>query len=203
VKLVLAPDTIIPSNQEIELIEARPVIARRLDRLDLNGPYNLVIRDGYLEVTLPPGQNIPYIASVITSIGEIAFIGSKGSPSVGETVDLGIGSGDHQSYPILFTSREVQEIAPPDPTSGQIFYRLTLEPAAAERLADFQMTNPSAYICMVLDEQVINCSTMYHQTNQNLEILPELSAGDAVNMTDLEVFLYSGPLSTRLKVLAN
>jgi hypothetical protein len=56
---------------------------------------------------------------------------------------------------------------------------------------------------MVLDEQVINCSTMYHQTNQNLEILPELSAGDAVNMTDLEVFLYSGPLSTRLKVLAN
>jgi preprotein translocase subunit SecD len=203
VKLILAPDTIIPGNQEVELIAARPVIARRLDKLELNGPYNLVIRNGYLEVTLPQGQNIPYIASVLTSVGEITFIGSKEWPLPGEVVNPEAQLGDRSRGAILFTSREVTEITPPDSTSGQIFYRLTLEPAAAERLADFQAVNQGAYICMVLDEQVINCSTMYHQANQELEILPEFSSGDPINMTDLEVFLYSGPLSTRLKVLAD
>lgn len=203
-KLVLAPDTIIPSNIDVELIEARPVIARRLDRLDLNGPYNLTIQNGQLEVTLPQGQNMPYIASVITSIGEIAFInGGQESPPLGETIKVGVRTGDQPGYPILFTSREVQEIAPPDSATGQIFYRLALGPAAAARLADFVAANPGAYICMVLDEQVINCSTMYHQSGQNLEILPELSSGGALNMADLSVFLYSGPLSTRLKVLAD
>ena len=84
-KLILSPDTIIPGNQEIELIEARPIIARRLDKLGLDGPYRLVIRNDQLEVTLPQGQNIPYIASVITSVGEIVFInGGKESPPWGK-----------------------------------------------------------------------------------------------------------------------
>jgi hypothetical protein len=56
---------------------------------------------------------------------------------------------------------------------------------------------------MVLDAQVINCSAMYHQTDNTLEILPELSSNSAISMTDLALFLYSGPLSTRLKVLAD
>lgn len=203
-KLVLAPDTVFPSNQEVELIAARPVIARRLDKLDMGGSYNVVIRDGQIEVTLPQGINIPYIASVITSIGEIAFINAgKESPPVGEKVNLGIRSGDQPSYPILFTSREVEEVAPPDSASGQIFYRLTLEPAAAARVDSFAAENPGAYICMVLDEQVISCSAMYHQAGQNLEILPELSNGQAMNMDDLAIFLHSGPLSTRLRVVAD
>jgi hypothetical protein len=54
---------------------------------------------------------------------------------------------------------------------------------------------------MVMDEQVLNCSTMYHQNGSTLEILPELTSSTALNMTDLTVFLYSGPLSTRLKVV--
>ncbi|MBI1881865.1 MAG: hypothetical protein HYR94_27135 [Chloroflexi bacterium] len=203
-KLVLAPDAIIPNNQEIELIEARPIIARRLDKLGIDGPYNLVIRHGQLEVTLPQDQNLPYIASVITSIGEIVFInGGKESPPVGEQVNLGLRSTNQQTYPILFTSREVKGIAPPDPAAGEIFYRLTLEPAAADRFASFVAANPDSYVCMVLDGQVINCSGMYHQTNDTIEILPELSSGSAINMTDLAIFLYSGPLSTRLKVLAD
>lgn len=203
-KLILAADTIIPTNQEVELIAARPVIAKRLDKLEIGGPYNVVIRNGQIEVTLPQGQNVPYIASVITSIGEIVFINAgKESPPVGEKVYLGVSSSEQPGYPILFTSRQVKEIAPPDSTSGQIFYRLTLEPAAAERLDDFVAANPGAYICMVLDEQVISCSAMYHQTGQDLEILPELSSSEAMNMNDLAVFLYSGPLSTRLKVMAD
>jgi preprotein translocase subunit SecD len=203
-KLILSSDTIIPGNQEIELIEARPIIARRLDRLGLDGPYHLVIRNSQLEVTLPQGQNIPYIASVITSVGEIIFInGGQVSPPVGETVNLGVRSDNRDAYQILFTSREVKEIAPPDTATGQIFYRLTLEPAAADRCASFMAANPESFICMVMDGQVINCSTMYHQTGQNLEILPELSSGSAISMTDLAVFLYSGPLSTRLKVVAD
>lgn len=203
-KLILAPDTVFPSDQEVELIAARPVIAKRLDKLEVGGSYNVVIRNGQIEVTLPQGQNIPYIASVITSIGEIAFINAgKASPPVGEKVNLGIGSGDQPGYSILFTSREVKEIAPPDSASGQIFYRLTLEPAAAGRMDDFVAKNSGAYICMVLDEQVISCSAMYHQTGQNLEILPELSNRQAMNMDDLAIFLYSGPLSTRLKVVAD
>ena len=114
VKVILAPDTIIPGNQEVELIAARPVIARRLDKLELNGPYNLVIRNGYLEVTLPPGQNIPYIASVLTSVGEITFIGSKKSPLPGEVVNPEAQLGDRSRGAILFTSREVTEITPPE-----------------------------------------------------------------------------------------
>lgn len=203
-KLVLAPDTIIPNNQEIELIAARPIIAQRLDRLELNGPYNLVIRHGLLEVTLPRGQNLPYIASVITSVGEIVFInGGTASPPVGEQVKLGVRSDDQQTYPILFTSREVTNIAPPDTGAGQIFYQLTLEPAAAERFAGFVRANPGSFICMVLDQQVINCSAMYHQSGSHIEILPELSSASVISMSDLAVFLYSGPLSTRLKVLAD
>lgn len=203
-KLILSPDSIIPGNQEFELIEARPIIARRLDKLDLEGPYRLVIRNEQLEVTLPQGENIPYIASVITSIGEIVFIsGGQVSPPVGEMVNLGVPSANHDTYPILFTSREVIEIVPPDAATGQIFYRLTLEPAAAGRLADFVASNSEAYICMVMDEQVINCSTLYHQNGANLEILPELSSGSAISMTDLALFLHSGPLSTRLKVLVD
>ncbi len=197
-RLVLVPDTVIPADLDVELIEARPVIAQRLDKLALNGPYRLVIHHGQLEVTLPRGGNIPYIASVITSIGEITFIdGGVDTPPVGQTVNPTLAPQ------ILFTSREVTGITPPDTANGQIFYQLNLEPAAAARVSNFVAGQPQAYLCMVLDDHVINCSTMYHLTGENLEILPELSSGDAPNMSALTVFLHSGPLVTRLKVLAN
>lgn len=201
-RLILVPETIIPNNQEVKLIEARPVIARRLDRLGLNGPYNLAIRYGQLEVTLPKNQNISYIASVITSLGEITFIdGGSESPPLGNSIET--AWADSRRPQILFTSREVTDIALPDSASGQIFYRLTLQSPAAARLAAFTATHPHSFLCMALDNQVINCSTMYHLTDNKLEILPELSSSTAANMSDLSVFLYSGPLATRLKVLAD
>jgi hypothetical protein len=204
-KLILIPDSSIPANQEIELIAARPVIARRLDKLALGGPYNIVIRHGQLEITLPRDKNTPYIASIITGMGEIVFIdGGTTSPPVGEQVNLGVRSGQNsKTYQILFTSREVSGLAPPDPASGQIFYRLTLVPAAAERFLQFTQTRPESYVCMVMDEQVINCSLMYHQAGDTIEILPELSSSSGLNMNDLAIFLHSGPLSTRMKVVAD
>lgn len=204
-KLVLESDMAVAADQEIQLIAARPVIARRLDRLELQGPYRIVIREGQLEITLPKGQNIPYITAMLTSMGEITFIdGGTGSPPVGESVQLGIRSNlAEHVYHILFTSREVQEIVPPDAAKGELFYRLKLQPAAADRFADFDQNGSNAYVCMVLDGQVINCSLMYHQSGDTIEILPELSSEAGVNMDDLAVFLYSGPLSTRLKVVAD
>lgn len=198
-KLVLVPDAVIPANQEVELIAARPVIARRLDKLDLAGPYNLAIRNGQLVVTLPRDKNTPYVAAVITSVGEIVFVdGGTQNPPLDQKIQ--VGSRSHQ---ILFTSREVTGIVPPDSTDGQIFYRLTLTPAAADRLKNFVENHARSFICMVLDEQVLNCSTMYHQNGPTLEILPELTGSTALNMTDLTVFLYSGPLSTRLRVVSD
>ncbi len=204
-KLILVPDTIIPGNQEVELIAARPVIARRLDKLELDGPYSVVIRNGQLEVTLPKDKNTPYIAAVITSVGEIVFIdGGTDSPPVGEKVNVGVrAKPDDKAHQILFTSREVTEIVPPDAATGQIFYQFTLEPTAADRLANFGAAHANSYICMVMDEQILNCSSMYHQSGHTLEILPELSSGTTVSMTDLVVFLYSGPLSTRLKIVSD
>ncbi len=198
-KLILVPDAVIPANQEVELIAARPVIARRLDKLDLDGPYNLAIRNGQLVVTLPKDKNTPYVAAVITSVGEIVFVdGGTQDPPLDQKIQ--VGSRSHQ---ILFTSREVTEIVLPDSTDGQIFYRLTLTPAAAGRLENFVENHAQSFICMVLDEQVLNCSTMYHQNGSTLEILPEFSSNTAISMTDLAVFLYSGPLSTRLKVVSD
>lgn len=204
-KLILEPDVVIPENQEVQLIAARPVIARRLDQLELQGPYRLVIHAGQLEVTLPKDKNIPYIAAMITSVGEISFIdGGTTSPPVGETVQMGIRSDlNNQVYRILFTSREVQEIVPPDEANGELFYQLKLQAAAADRFADFNQAGSNSYVCMVLDEQVINCSLMYHQQGDTLEILPELSSDAGVSMDDLAVFLYSGPLSTRLRIIAD
>lgn len=204
-KLILEPDMVITADQQVQLIAARPVIARRLDRLQLQGPYRVVIRDGQLEVTLPKGKNTPYLTAMITSSGEITFIdGGTGSPPVGETVQLGIRTNSaDQMYHILFTSREVQEIVPPDSGEGEVFYQLKLQPATADRFADFTRNSPNSYVCMVLDERVINCSLMYHQNGDTLEILPELSSDAGINMDDLAVFLYSGPLSTRLKVVAD
>lgn len=203
--LTLVPDGAITRSPEAELLAVRPIVAQRLDQLNLDGFYNVAVRHGQLELTLPKDANIPYIASVITSLGEIVFIdGGTESPPLDQQVQIELPAGlEHNAYPILFTSREVQQITPPDPTTGQIFYDLVLKPAAADRLANFVADQPGAYICMVMDGQVINCSTMYHQEDQTLEILPELSSGTAVSMTDLAVFLHSGPLPTRLKVITN
>jgi preprotein translocase subunit SecD len=147
-----------------------------------------------LVVRLPHGQNIPYIAVVISSVGEIKFIdGGQNSPPVGQA------DAPSQIYQTLFTGQEIESAEPPDSTAGQIFYRLTLQPAASERLATFIQTQPQRYICMVVDGQVLNCSVMYHQAGNTIEILPGLSSGTFLSLADLAIFLESGPLPEPLQ----
>jgi hypothetical protein len=53
---------------------------------------------------------------------------------------------------------------------------------------------------MVIDQQVINCSSMYHLTDNTLDILPSLGSGNAISLNDLAVFVESGPLPMPLIV---
>ena len=77
--------------------------------------------------------------------------------------------------------QEIEAAKLPDSTTGEIFYQLTLEPAAAERLTTFVETEPGGYICMVMDSYVLNCSVMYHQAGNSIEILPGLSSGTGIS----------------------
>jgi preprotein translocase subunit SecD len=102
-------------------------------------------------------------------------------------------------YRTLFVGQEIEAAKLPDSTTGQIFYQLTLQPAAAKRLTTFVETEPDGYICMVMDGQVLNCSVMYHQSGNTIEILPGLSSGTGISLADLAIFLKSGPLPMPLE----
>jgi hypothetical protein len=49
-----------------------------------------------------------------------------------------------------------------------------------------------------MDGQVLNCSVMYHQAGNSIEILPGLSSGTGISLVDLAIFLESGPLPVPL-----
>jgi preprotein translocase subunit SecD len=204
-KVILKPDTTSSPDAAIlegDLLDARQVVARRLDQLNLSGPYYLVNQSGQLAVTLPESEKMPYIINIITHVGEIEFIdGGIESPPLGQQIKTGFQANPGQNiYPVLFTGQEVEEVVPPDSATGQIFYRLNLNPAAAHRFADFVETQPDHYVCMVIDKQVINCSIMYHWNHKRLDILPNLSSGAVISLADLAVFLDSGPLPVPLQV---
>ena len=193
VDVVLKPQTSAGTNQ-IDLATTQQTVERRLHNLYLAGTYTIVPQNNQLIVKLPHDQNIPYVALVISSVGEIEFIdGGKDSPPVGQT------AASPQTYQTLFTGQEIESAEPPDSAAGQIFYRLTLQPAASERLATFIQTQPQRYICMVVDGQVLNCSVMYHQAGNTMEILPGLSSGTFLSLADLAIFLESGPLPEPLQ----
>jgi preprotein translocase subunit SecD len=206
VELILIPDPIISSTtatEEIKLLQAQQVVARRLGKLRLAGSYNVVIQDDQLVARLPDSENMPYIASVVSSVGEIEFInGGDISPPVGRRVKTAAQANPERNiYQTLFTGQEVETAMLPDPAAGQIFYQLTLKPATVERLSSFVKTQAGYYVCMVMDEQVINCSMMHHWSGNTVEILPSLSSGVAISLADLAVFLDSGPLPMPLKVV--
>lgn len=181
---------------QIDLATVQQTVERRLNNLYLAGTYTVLNRDDQLVVQLPHDQNIPYVASVIASVGEIEFIdGGKETPPLGQTVpSVSATDAPPQIYQTLFTGREIEAAEPPNSATGQIFYRLTLRPAASDRLATFIQTEPQRYICMVVDRQVLNCSVMYHQTGNTIEILPGLSSGASLSLADLAIFVESGPL---------
>jgi hypothetical protein len=53
---------------------------------------------------------------------------------------------------------------------------------------------------MVMDGEVLNCSVMYHWTDNTIEILPGLSSGTTFSLNDLSIFLSSGPLPVAVRV---
>ena len=189
------------TDQEINLAAAERVVARRLDELDLSGSYRLVSQAGQLAVTLPNSQQTPYILNLITHVGRIEFIDGGQNPPLGRPAQTGAPANPAQGvYAVLFTGQEVEEVVPPDSSPGQIFYRLRLNPTAAQRLAQFVEMGSSRYICMVMDGQVINCSSMYHVDGNTLDILPNLASGAPVSLAELAIFLESGPLPVSLAV---
>ncbi|MBN1994589.1 MAG: hypothetical protein JW953_17960 [Anaerolineae bacterium] len=204
-QVILKPDLVVLPGQavlEADLRDARQVVARRLEQLDLPEPYYLVSQPGQLAVTLPETEKIPYVINILTHVGEIEFIdGGLERPPLGRQVATGLQSKPEQNiYRVLFAGQEIDEVAPPDSTTGQIFYRLVLDPTASRRVAQFVEAQPEHYICMVVDKQVINCSAMYHWSDHTLDILPNLGSGSLVSLADLAVFLDSGPLPVPLKV---
>jgi preprotein translocase subunit SecD len=204
-RVILRPNTTTSPDAatlESNLLDARQVVARRLDQLNLSGPYYLVNQPGQLAVALPESERTPYVINIITHVGEIEFIdGGTELPPLGRQIKTSLHANPNQNiYQILFTGQEVEEVIPPTSTTGQIFYCLTLNPAAAHRFADFVETQSDHYVCMVMDKQVINCSVMYHWNSNTLDILPNLSSGTMISLTDLAVFLDSGPLPVPLKV---
>lgn len=193
-QLVLRPE------QPVNLADAGQVIARRLDQLNIPQSYQLVTHDSYIKVTLPDTERTPYIIDLITRVGEIEFIdGGAVSPPLGQTMETG-SSAVEGVYPVLFAAQEVDDVVPPDTATGQIFYRLVLNSTGAERVTNFVENQPDHYVCMVVDQQVINCSSMYHWADQTLDILPSLGSGAVVSLSDLAVFIESGPLPASFNI---
>ena len=200
-ELILRPqaaDTSIAAQTDLATIQE--AVSQRLGHLYLAGTYSVIAQDDRLVVNLSHSENLPYVASVVSSIGEIEFIdGGADSPPIGQMIHTAPQADPNQNvYRILFTGREIESAKLPDSATGQIFYQLTLQPAAAERLTAFVETEPGGYICMVMDGQVLNCSVMYQQSGQTIEILPGLSSGTGISLADLAVFLESGPLPVPL-----
>lgn len=202
--LVLAPVAPAPdAATNARLLEAKRVIDYRLQKLGVPGVGLVNLQEGKLEVTLPEGSNTPYVINVITSIGKIEFIdGGESDPPIGQRIQTGPHARPNRDiYRSLFSGLDVESVLPPDSATGQIFYSLDLKPAAAQRFGSFVTETPHNYVCMVLDERVINCSRMYHFTGEGLEILPDLGSGTQVSLADLAMFLEGGPLPLALDML--
>ncbi len=207
-KIVLRPGTITSSQMPYHLVveDAGRVVSKRLEQLNLRGYYQVTIEDNQLEVTVPPTENINQLISIISQKGQVEFInGGTQMPPVGQKVATETSPAvvDGGLYPVLFVGAEINTVIPPDADSGEIFYQIELKPQAAERFSRFVENHTGAYICLVIDQQVINCSTMYHWANNTLDILPNLSSGTGLSLSDLAIFLNSGPLPVSLHVVIN
>ncbi len=198
-QVILQPVNV--TGQTVDVAATRLVIDRRLQQLNLSGPYRLADQAGQLAITLPATDQTPYVLDLITQVGQVEFIDGGQTPPLGRQAQTGPQTDlDRDVYGVLFTGQEISDMAPPDAVSGQIFYRLSLSSAAAQRLTRFAEVGTGHYICMVLDKQIINCSGMYHLDGNMLDILPNLASGATVSLNDLTVFLESGPLPAPLKI---
>jgi hypothetical protein len=191
-RIILVPG--LTGANTTELLETRDVVAQRLDQLNMTGNYQLVAQNGHLNLTLPATEKTSYIIDLISHVGQIEFIdGGATSPPLGRWVQK-------DEYDVLFTVQDVEMVTPPNTQTGQIFYRLSLTPSGSQRMAEFVTNQNDHYVCTVIDQQVINCSSMYHLTGTTLDILPSLSSGNMISLNDLAIFIKSGPLPVPLIV---
>ncbi len=196
--------TLKPRQEEAtatDLAETAKIIEIRLEKLELQGSYQVNTSNGEIQITLSESQDMPYIATIVTSLGHIEFVdGGAELPPLGETIQTGSTTDLEQGfYQHLFTSSQINTFLPP--VSGDIFYQLMLNHTASTNMSKFVATKPDNYICMVLDKQVLNCSSMYYWSPDTLEILPNLSSNSTITLNDLAVFIHSGPLPMALEIV--
>lgn len=199
-KIVLTPNN--GTTSQKYLLEAQRVIVERLDQLQPTEQHRVMSEQGYLEMQLQDYDNLPYIIDIITRKGEVEFIDGGSQPPIGKYVETErerpLPSG---TYYTLFSGQEIAAVESPE--DGQIFYRIKPKSEATQRLLEFVDAHSGEFICLVIDEQVINCSKMYFWSGDTLEILPSLSSGTGLSLSDLGVFLNSGPLPMSLEVVTN
>lgn len=198
--LVLQPE---PQNSRgtvhpADIQQAKRVLSSRLQGVLSGRPFQLTVEGDRFLVALPPSENMGYITSVLTSRGEVEFISGGELPPVGVSISPEMAA----QYPVLFTGQDILQAQPPNSAGGQIFFRLGLAPDTARRLAEFTATQTGRYLCMALDGQVLTCSRMYQMDGDTLEILPELSSGAILSLTDVGIFIDSGPLPWPLTATA-
>jgi preprotein translocase subunit SecD len=197
-----APE-ILPKEYTLQVQGAHQVLSKRLEEMYPHQNYQITIHNNRLEVVLPTNENTPYTIHVITQVGEIEFVdGGNKLPRAGQLVEKEDGIPEN-TYQTLFTGREITTIVPPNSDTGEIFYQFQLQPTAAQRVADFIRSSNKAYACLVIDKQIVNCSTMYHLSGNTLDILPNLGGETGMNLADLAIFLKSGPLPASLEVITN
>ena len=197
-KIVLIPNNGTSSQQY--LLEAQQVVAKRLDQLQPTGKHQVLPGQGYLEIQLQNYENLPYIIDILTRKGEVEFIDGGSQPPIGKYVrTVREQPLPSDTYYTLFSGQEIAAVELPK--DGQVFYRIKPNPEAAERFLDFTQSQSGKFICLVIDEQVINCSKMYFWSNDALEILPNLSSGTGLSLSDLGIFLNSDPLPMSLQVV--
>lgn len=178
-----------------ELQQAQQVLSARLQGLNLDGSFEVVVREEpqQLQVTLPPDGNSPQVISLITREGNARFIDAGTElPRIGATIEP-------EDYPTLFTEEDVQAMTPPSLDSGDLFYTITLNPNSAQQLENFN-AQQGHYVCLVVDNEVASCSKMYHLLANTLEILPNISSRD-FSLEDLAVLLTSGSLPTQFEIV--
>ena len=203
-ELILTPHSTVELTApelELKLLDTQTIIQQRLVHLGLE-PQQVTVQHNQIGIDLPDSENAAYVNTMLTHVGYVEFInGGSVTPPTGQRVETGTQTNeDKHIYQTLFNGQDVVKITPPDLATGQIFYELTLQPAAADRVDAFFTVNSSDYVCIAVDKEVIGCSKMYHWSDNMLEILPNLSGGSLLSLADLALFVESGPLPIALTI---
>ena len=190
----------------VKLESAKEIIAQRLKQLKLDEPYTIQVSNNQLELVLPRSADVSYISHLVSHVGEIEFVfGDTDVPAIGRQVATSRNpepANDMPVYKTLFTGHEIAEVIPPGGARGDIFYQITLSPSVVAQFDNVNLQQ-SNFICIVLDNEVTHCSTMYHLADNTLDLLLNVDTSTNIDPIDLAVLLNSGPLPISLEVVGN